>query len=816
MRLLGLILASIALGAPQAVPVSGWVSDESGAPLANAKLTLTPGEFKTSSGMDGRFVFEAVPVGAYALRVEAKSMGALDQKIAVRAGAAEWKLQLKPSAKKDEVTVTATKSAVEEESIGAERNADRLNFDEELLAALPAPAQNSLAAAAAFVSPAAQGAEGLNITVDGMESSASSLTAQSIRRIRINRNPYSLQFRRPGKARIEVYTEEPSTRRYKGTFGFAARDSVFDARNAFAPARPPLRRTLADLSLGGPWVAKRTTFFVNGEHYRNDENAVVNAVTLEGPFLRNVPTPERRTRFLGRIEDRGETHTRLLLFSYWDEEERNRGVGGLKLPSQGFTSSTTSHRTQFSDRGLLGGKVLNDFRLVLTRESATGGAAANEPAILVHGAFTGGPAQTRRHRQEASVRVQDIGNYSFGRHTLRFGGEFRPAIFRSFEGSNFGGTYEFASLESYARNQPFLFRINQGNPDIRFSQHEAFGFVQDEWKAAASLLLTYGVRYSWQSDVAGRNNVAPRAGFAWALGGKTVLRGGAGVFHERVTEDVQRRSLLWNGTRLRELVTGESANASNTIWQRTGLSLPRLIQASVAIEQELWKRTTLTAEYQHLRGANLLRALNLTVAPFTHQVESNSILRGDSLAFTLRGAWKKRLSGMAQYTLSRTNDNTGGPFNFPADSHNLAAEWGRSAYDSRHRIQAVASFEIPGGYRTGLIFSAGSGAPYDITTGRDNNGDAQVTDRPAGVTRNTGQGPGYFTVDLRFTKLLRLPRLLERGRTSRNVELSLDAFNLLNRVNFASYVGVVTSPFFGRANQALSPRAIQLSIRYRF
>lgn len=76
-------------------------------------------------------------------------------------------------------------------------------------------------------------------------------------------------------------------------------------------------------------------------------------------------------------------------------------------------------------------------------------------------------------------------------------------------------------------------------------------------------------------------------------------------------------------------------------------------------------------------------------------------------------------------------------------------------------------FEIPRGFRTGLVFSATSGGPYDITTGRDNNGDSQVTDRPSGVTRNTGQGPGYFTVDLRVTKLLRLPRLLDRGRMSR-------------------------------------------------
>lgn len=91
-----------------------------------------------------------------------------------------------------------------------------------------------------------------------------------------------------------------------------------------------------------------------------------------------------------------------------------------------------------------------------------------------------------------------------------------------------------------------------------------------------------------------------------------------------------------------------------------------------------------------------------------------------------------------------------------------------------------------------------------------------MNDRPAGAGRNGGQGPGLARVDLRFTKLLRAPRFLERGRkrTSRNAEVSIDAFNLFNRSNFDSYIGVMTSPLFGRPVTALAPRTLQLSLRY--
>ena len=46
--------------------------------------------------------------------------------------------------------------------------------------------------------------------------------------------------------------------------------------------------------------------------------------------------------------------------------------------------------------------------------------------------------------------------------------------------------------------------------------------------------------------------------------------------------------------------------------------------------------------------------------------------------------------------------------------------------------------------------------------------------------------------------------------------LAIDAFNILNRVNDVGYIGTLSSPFFGRAVAAHSPRRLQLSVRTRF
>ncbi len=840
LRLLLFVLA-ICLKGQQTV--GGVVEDPSGAPVFKAKITLrgaASGEIRAAAtGEDGRFVFEAVTDGDYALQAVVKQMEPLKKSVKVAGARVELKLKMKVETRSDSVEVTTESSKVAESTVSSERNADRLNFQDEVLDSLPAQGQDALSVVSTFLSPAAQGAEGVSVTINGIESNSSTLPASAIRRVRVNRNPYALEFRRPGKARLEAYTEEGSMRRYRGAFGIAIRNSIFDARNTFAPVRPDMTRTLIDLSLSGPLSKQKSSFYVNGEYFSNNETAVVNAQTLTGPVLANVLTPERRTRFLGQYERRGELHQTTAQYSFFDQSEENRGVGGLRLAEQGAPASERIHRTQFSDRVLLFGKVLNDFRIVFQREETERGVITSSPAIQVHGAFTGGPSQTYRLRRETSVRIQNIASLTTGRHNLRFGMEARPAFFDSVERSNFGGTYEFADLEAFEAGRALQFRVNRGDPNVGLGQHEAFAFIQDEITLARVFSVTYGARYSWQSDVQDYNNVAPRIGFAYSPGGgKTVIRGGAGVFHERVSEEVNRRALLFDGVRMREAVfqnvryplDAEAVEElpAPSVSRRSGLVSPVLVLAGVGVEREIWKRTTLAAEYQHMRGSHLLRSRDAN-APVNglrpdasylnvNQVESSGAMRSDGLTITLRGAAGKWTSGMLQYVLSRTQDDTAGPFALPANSYNLRPEWGRAEQDRLHRMNAAATLNLPSGFRFGAFLSLASGAPYNITTGRDDNGDTNVNDRPAGIGRNVGLGPGLARVDLRFTKLLRSPRLLDRGRkhTSRNLEISLDAFNLFNHANLATYVGVMTSPFFGTANAALAPRTIQISLRYKF
>jgi hypothetical protein len=229
-----------------------------------------------------------------------------------------------------------------------------------------------------------------------------------------------------------------------------------------------------------------------------------------------------------------------------------------------------------------------------------------------------------------------------------------------------------------------------------------------------------------------------------------------------------------------------------------------------------------------LRGIHLFRSRNINVPlPLTgirpdpnfldlDQVESTARMRSHALTATFRGRAGKYLTGTAQYAFSRTINDTSGALSLPADNYNLASEMGRADFDRRHRFSCMSVLNAPGGFRLGSILTLGSGIPFNITTGQDNNHDTVANDRPLGVTRNTGRGPGLVQLDFRLTKLFRVPRPLNRDLASRNLEISLDAFNVLNHTNSVNFVGVLTSPFFGKPNTALPARALQLSFRYRF
>jgi hypothetical protein len=374
---------------------------------------------------------------------------------------------------------------------------------------------------------------------------------------------------------------------------------------------------------------------------------------------------------------------------------------------------------------------------------------------------------------------------------------------------------------------PTQFSISGGNPEAGVSQVDFGAFIQDDWRVRKNLTLSAGLRYETQTNISSSFNFAPRLSFAYSPGTgarqpKTVIRGGFGIFYTRFGENFTLQANRFNGENQQQFIIVAPAEDDNsaranqarailnnypnvpTVEALTAFALPQTtrivapdlqtpytIQSTASLERLLPGRITVTASYVNTRTLHLLRTRNIN-APFNgvrplgdargnvFQYESSGILNQNQLIINANTRFNPNFSIFANYTIGKASSDTDGAGTFPADNYDLSAEYGPSALDIRQRFFLGGSISAPWGIRLNPLIFASSSAPFNITTGLDNNGDTQFNDRPAFATaatlpanlkttpfgnfdlnpapgaeiipRNYGRSPGQFTVNMRINK----------------------------------------------------------------
>jgi hypothetical protein len=446
-------------------------------------------------------------------------------------------------------------------------------------------------------------------------------------------------------------------------------------------------------------------------------------------------------------------------------------------------------------------------------------------------------------------------------------------------------------------------------------------FAQDSWTPTPSWRLDYGLRYDLSTyelpasatvesvipnggATRDTDDIAPRFGFTWSPGGRgrTVVRGGAGMFYDKLVLAFPAVAAVTSGTRIGLTapqgytfeLTEESVEAfieefgydefravleDGLLFPEelvlrfstdTSLDTPYTVQYNLGLERALGARAALRVNAVRTLGYHLarMRDLNPVVAldPPCADEDGNidptdltcvgiPVHRdptvGSIAAITTSGrSWYSALetglswrgpSSWAQlsYTWSKTLDTGPDPLKggiyLPANSDDLLAEKGRSDHDRRHRVVLSGEGSLPWwNLRASVVAQYMTGAPFNVTTGLDENRDGINTDRPEGVGRNTGAStsldaineirveeglepvgsldePDFLQVDVRVTKAL----VAGTGRWSG--EAYLQVFNLFDRFNAGPIEGRITSSSFGRPVGYIGPpRTIELGFRFGF
>jgi hypothetical protein len=825
------------------VSLTGKLIDPSDAPTPGVLVRLGASGFRAErlTGEAGDFRFDGLPPGDYLLEALAPGFDPVAQRVRIGSRSPQPLLiRLKLAALREELSVFGDDRSI---AAAPASNADTLSVERPMLDRLPFLDLDYVGALSRFLDPGAPGEAEPSKVVDGMEMRNTGVTASAIQEIRINNNPYTAEFPRWSRRRIEV-TTKTSADGFHGTLNFLLRDYRLNARDAFARERPREQRRLAEGSLFGPvGGGRKTSFLFSGMRQEDDLVAIVFARDLRGPVYENVPAPQVVSLASLRISHAfSDQQAVFWQYNFHDRWQNNSGVGGITLAEAGLHSRFREDEFTFHHRAVLSPRALSQFRVLVGRYWAPARSNLDAPRVVVTDAWAGGGAQMDRLATEAHRSLTWIMTHTAGKRTFKYGVNIPAWTRRGLSDRTFRrGAFSYASLDDLAAGRPFAVVLQRGEPRTVFVEKNAGGFVQQEWQVRPNFSLAAGLRYDWQNYFRDHDNFGPRLALAWApsKNRRTVIRAGAGSFFERSGPSVLADIARFDGVRLhRYVLTGPlippdgnldgPLGAPSSIHRLDrGAELPSLFQFNFGVERQLASKTTLAVNYVGVRGSHQFRSrdANAPLPPefaarpdpgvnVLRHIESAGRLASNALEVTLRGALARRVTGLAQYVYGKTMTDTGGLYWYPANSFAPEGEWGRADTDRRHQLQFLGTLALHRWANFGLSLSLLSGIPFNVTTGRDENRDGQPMDRPPGVTRNSGRGPGLASVDLRWHRDWRLSP--SRKDKSPLLTCAVDAFNVGNRVNYQNYIGALTSPFFGRAVGSHPARRLQAGLRLQF
>ena len=834
-----IILAVSAWG--QSGSLRGQVTDPSGAVVANATVTITGANHAAHSAttdQGGNYEVGNLPPGNYSVQANAKGFSAFGKAdVEIRSGeASQLNIPLEVYVEKEKIEVQDQNPSVD---VNPSNNAGALVLSGKDLDALPDDPDELQQDLQALAGPSA-GPDGGQIYIDGF--TAGQLPPKSsIREIRINQNPFSAEYDKLGYGRIEIFTK-PGTDKYHGQLSVVGNASGLNSSNPFVTDEQPYYSTIFMGNVGGPINKKASFYFDVQRRNINEVaiiNAnVLDANLLPAELSQSIANPRTRTNLGPRIDYQiSPNNTLTARYQYFHDSQDNAGIGQLALASTGYNESSTEHTLQISDTQILGAKAVNETRFQYLRENSQQNPVSSAPTLNVIGAFVGGgSSQGRSTDHTEHYELQNYASVAVGSHFLKFGGRLRVGHEVSASSEGFNGTFTFPSLAAYQGAQQFLaaggttapganqFSIASSPtgvvPSVAVTVADVGLYWQDDWRLRPNITLSYGLRFETQNAIHDHGDWAPRLAFAWGIGGKgknapkTVLRAGFGMFYNRFSQDNILTADRLNGITQQEFVVSASpttpinfyplvpaihtlpvSQTTPTIYQLNDRLRPSyIIQSAVTVERQLTKAANVTVSYLNSRGVHQFLSWNANAplpgtpnslgprpdptAGNIYQYASEGSFRQNQLisTFTIRAGTKLSLFG--NYALNYAHGDTVGVSSFPSNQYDLAADYGRSTFDVRHKLFLAGTVSLPHAVRLSPFIVATSGTPYNVTVGEDLSGDSLFNDRPAFATNLSGSclsvtaachyvvptgpytpvpinyltGPAHFTVNLRLSK----------------------------------------------------------------
>ena len=396
---------------------------------------------------------------------------------------------------------------------------------------------------------------------------------------------------------------------------------------------------------------------------------------------------------------------------------------------------------------------------------------------------TSGGSWNRQARESEHTEWQEIYQLErhgfLGSHELKFGTDYVH--------DNYDGRTALLPVTIVGVSNFPLEQINFG-PASRFGVREnsIAWFVADKWQPIQRLTIDLGLRFD-RDSITDSVNPAPRTGFALMLtkDAKTVLKGGAGLFYDRVPLNVASFPLLPDRTITMFSPAGAILSSNTFINAVPGeLRNPRSVGWNVELDRQLTSALVVRAGFQE---RNTARDFALDPLANVGLLSLSNNGRSFYREFQVTGQYKVRRGTLnASYVRSKAFGNLNDFNQFFGNNATAVInpdEQGRLPFDAPNRFLAWGQFDAPFKLTVLPVLDVHTGFPYSLIN----------QEREFVGQRDTQRLPRFASLDLQVTRPIKIPF----GRERLKARVGFSVFNLLNRFNPRDVQSDIDSDRFG-------------------
>jgi len=768
--------------------------------VPGAKVAVTPvlgspdAEKQSPAGREsladasGKAVF-AVPSGCYQVTATSEGLKGQGEEICLptSGGVASLPIEMKLDVVKESMEVSDTQEGLDTTESSASGTVESSTIEhapnanerfESLLPMLPGVVRGpdgliNMKGARATQSGALVNSS--NVTDPVMGVSAINLPIDVVSSVRVLANPYDSEYGKFAGAISTVTTKSSDLNKFHGSLqNFVARpkhrDGSFHGIEAFTPR----------LTLSTPLIKGRVGVTQSLEYrYVRTE--------LEGtglpPLQRDtgLESFDSFTRLDFKINDR---HAAAFNLSFYPQKLEYVGLNTFTpqpstpdLRQRGYMLSSEDMYT-FNSGALLESRLsVKTFDADLKANSV--GLFQREIETTEGGFFNRQDRDSLRF--EASESYHFAPMQALGQHQLKTG--------FTFARNSYQGNQIFDSVEILGVSNRLVERIDFSAPAaLDIDQNEYAFFLQNKWSVRPGLTVDLGLRFD-RDSIAEQNNFAPRLGFAYLLtkDNKTVLRGGVGLFYDRVNLNIPSFPILPARTEIRFAPSGSVTEKWAYQHRLLGpIQNPRSVGWSLQLDREIIQSLFLRLGYQQ---RNTTR--NFLVNP-------DRIAEGDFLTLSNSGrdryrefeaTARYRLGEKTHLTASYVRASAVGDLNdFNSFFGNVAQavirpnERSQLSFNAPNRFLFWAEIQTPFKLTVSPVLDIHSGFPYSVVN--------EQLDF-VGARNQAGRFPRFTTLDLEVLRQVKLPF------TKRKARIGVRTFNLFNSFNPVDMQNNLASSRFG-------------------